>query len=355
MTANNKFTQQLCNGRPATEALTTVPNDVFVRVARRYLALPDTGAQTLEENQTITPDRREPVDQYACVLSDCRTWGAANHHWKRRHDMAEHTVMHMARQYRYRLRRQVLNLFAGCVPTNVRDQYNRGPQCMIVDTVDEERASNGVGFLGDFKTIQNPIGQASRRGGHKKETWEPLEARQKQVNSDAKSKAARQDRHYNGTQRGQTGPIQRRFTQLAPVEGYVVGPYGGVSTHLARLIQRIAKKGATTLHWNMGLADPNEAFSIIYNRCMRVMGISNQMAHAVMIRDMVAEAAIPKEARRLATTRRNYARQAFQHTVARQATRAGWDGPTPYGFPDTWAPRRPAITRVDTRWVYAPV
>ena len=33
LTANNKFTQQLCNGRPATEALTTVPNDVFVRVA----------------------------------------------------------------------------------------------------------------------------------------------------------------------------------------------------------------------------------------------------------------------------------------------------------------------------------
>ena len=98
--------------------------------------------------------------------------------------MAEHTVMHMARQYGYRLRRQVLNLFAGCVPANVRDQYNRGPQCMIVDTVDEERASNGVGFLGDFKTIQNPIGKASRRGGHKKETWEPLEARQKQVNSE---------------------------------------------------------------------------------------------------------------------------------------------------------------------------
>ena len=104
----------------------------------------------------------------------------------------------------------------------------------------------------------------------------------------------------------------------------------------------------------MGLADPNEPFSIIYNRCMRVMGISNQMAHAAMIRDMVAEAAIPKEARRLATTRRNYTRQAFQHTVARQATRAGWAGPTPYGFPDTWAPRRPTIARIDDRWVYTP-
>ena len=69
------------------------------------------------------------------------------------------------------------------------------------------------------------------------------------------------------------GPIQRRLQRLGTVEGYVVGPYGGVSAHLAKLICLIAKHGATTQYRDMGLADPSEAFPLIYTRCLRVMGI----------------------------------------------------------------------------------
>ena len=83
-----------------TEALTAVPNDTFSSVARRYLALPDVGSTQLAENRTKTP-RGIVVDKYACNLTDCNAWGVASSNWKRRHDVAEHTVMHLARQYGY--------------------------------------------------------------------------------------------------------------------------------------------------------------------------------------------------------------------------------------------------------------
>ena len=138
--------------------------------------------------------------------------------------MAEHTVMHLARQYGYRLRRQVLNVFAGCVPSEARGRYERDPQCMIVDTVNEMRATNGLGTLGDFKTIQNPIGQAMRGGGYaNQKDWTPLEAKQKAVDVTAKRTAKNQDKHFNNTSRGQVGPIQRRLQRLGTVEGYIVG------------------------------------------------------------------------------------------------------------------------------------
>ena len=206
---------------------------------------------------------------------------------------------------------------------------------MIVDTINEMRATNGLGTLGDFKTIQNPIGQAMRGGGYTKQDWTPLEARQKAVNTTAKQKAKRLDRSYNNTAQNQVGPIQSRLQRLGPVEGYVVGPYGGVSAHLAKLICLIAKHGATTQYRDMGLADPSEAFPLIYTRCLRVMGISNQVAHADMIRNMVATARRPREARQQATARRNHAQRQFERTVAGGALRGGWQGAMPHGIPDT--------------------
>ena len=354
MTAHNKYTQQLCNGRPATEALTAVSNDTFSNVARRYLALPDVGSKQLAESQIKTP-RGIVVDEYACAIVDCNAWGVANSNWKRRHDMAEHTVMHLARQYGYRLRRQVLNVFAGCVPSEARGRFERDPQCMIVDTINEMRATNGLGTLGDFKTIQNPIGQAMRGGGYTKQDWTPLEARQKAVNTTAKQKAKNQDRRFNNASRDQVGPIQRRLQRLGTVEGYVVGPYGGVSPHLAKLVCLIAKHGATAQYRDMGLADPSEAFPIIYTRCLRVVGISNQVAFADMVKNMIATARRPREARQQATARRNHAQRQFERTVAEEALRAGWQGAMPHGIPDTWTARGGRTTKVGNEWVYMPI
>ena len=194
-----------------------------------------------------------------------------------------------------------------------------------------------------------------RAGGYTKPDWTPLEARQKAVNTTAKRKAKNQDSRFNNTSRDQVGPILSRLQRLGTVEGYVIGPYGGVSTHLAKLICLIAKHGAATQYRDMGLADPSEAFPFIYTRCLRVMGISNQVAHADMVVHMVTTARRPREARQQAAARRNHAQRQFERTVANGALRAGWRGAMPRGIPDTWTARGGRTTKVDTEWVYIPV
>ena len=184
--------------------------------------------------------------------------------------------------------------------------------------------------------------------------WTPLEAKQKAVNVTAQRTAKNQDAHFNNTSRGQVGPIQRRLQRLGTVEGYIVGPYGGVSSHLANLVRLIAKHGATTQYRDMGLADPNEAFPFIYTRCLRVVGVSNQVAHADMVKRMIATARRPKEAQQQATERRNQAQRQFESTVAEEALRAGWQGAMPHGIPDTWAARGGRITKVNNEWVFMP-
>ena len=104
----------------------------------------------------------------------------------------------------------------------------------------------------------------------------------------------------------------------------------------------------------MGLADPNEAFPFIYTRCLRVVGISNQVAHANMVKRMIATARRPKEAQQQATERRNQAQRQFESTVAEEALRAGWQGAMPHGIPDTWTARGGRITKVNNEWVFMP-
>ena len=102
--------------------------------------------------------------------------GAWGQQLVKRHDAGEFAVVQLAKQYDSRLGRQVHNIFAASVGPTARERYEGNVQCMIVGTVDEERATNGVGALGDFKTIQNPIGTVNSGGGITKPDWTPLEA-----------------------------------------------------------------------------------------------------------------------------------------------------------------------------------
>jgi len=150
------------------------------------------------------------------------------------------------------------------------------------------------------------------------------------------------------------GPVQAHFRRLAPVEGYVVGPYGGASPHLRDLMVRIAKKGADTKYRDIGCSSPKEAFPTIYTRCLRVLGITHQVAIAKMLRDMTALARQPLAARLEKRRRRRASQTAYQRATIDTAARAGWSRAPPYGMAHTWRRRNARIARRDDQWEYIP-
>ena len=296
-----KTAQQVVTGKPGYDATTLVCNQDFVSIARTYLALPDLLAQDLIDNGVTTlpqgKAKRREVDPYGCNLAACSLAKRKGIN-KRRHDEgAEFPVIALAKKYRYKLRAQPLNIFSRLVGNRSRrEQYGAagGAQALVPDTIDEERASNGVGTLGDFKTKNNPL-SALYAIGYGKPDWNALESFQKTVHAGCVSTAYDADTKYNDCQRGrrrfapdskrsrpstEAGPIQKECMRLGPVEGYIVGVFGGVSSHLKQLLRRISQKAAERDYLSMGFEDSAGAFSVILSHCYRVVGVAAQRSYA---------------------------------------------------------------------------
>ena len=186
----HKTAQQVVTGKPGYDAATLVCSQDFVSIARLYLALPDLLAQDLLGNGVTTlpqgGNKSKEVDPFGCALASCslaRNKGIN----KRRHDEgAEFPVMALVMKYRYQMRSQPHNIFARFVSNrSKRSQYGAvgNAQALVPDTVDEERTSNGVGTLGDFKTKNNPL-SALYEVGYSKADWNALESFQKKVHTD---------------------------------------------------------------------------------------------------------------------------------------------------------------------------
>ena len=277
-----------------------VCNRDFVSIARTYLGLPDLLAQDLlAQGISTLPNGRatKDVDPYGCVLASC---ALARHKGinKRRHDEgAEFPIFALAKKYRYRLRQQPLNIFSRLVGNRSRrSQYGDvgRAQALVPDTLDEERDSNGVGTLGDFKTKNNPLSPAYE-AGYGKPAWNALECFQKGVHTNCVRTAFKADTKYNDCPSGrdkfepgsgksrpsaQAGPIQKECMRLGPVEGYIVGTFGGISSHLKMLLRRIAQKAAERDFRSMGFQRSAGAFSAILSHCYRVVGVAAQRSYA---------------------------------------------------------------------------
>ena len=293
----HKTAQQVVTGRPGYNAATLVSSQDFVSIARTYLGLPDLLAQELIESGITTlkqgrTNHRE-VDQYGCVLASCTL---ANNQGinKRRHDEgAEFPLMALAKKYRYPLRSQPLNIFSRLIGNKtMRGEFGTvgSAQGLIPDTCDDARDS----VLGDFKTKNNPLSTLYSIG-HSTPNWNALENFQKQVNTDCINKAYRADTKYNDCPKkrpklapgsgkprpsAQAGPIQKECMRLGPVEGYIVGAFGGISSHLQQLLRRIAQYAAERDYLSMGFEDSSGAFGAILSHCYRVMGVAAQRSYA---------------------------------------------------------------------------
>ena len=297
----HKTAQQVVTGKPGYDAATLVCSQDFVSIARLYLALPDLLAQDLLDNGVTTlpqgGNKSKEVDPFGCALASCslaRNKGIN----KRRHDEgAEFPVMALVMKYRYQMRSQPHNIFARFVSNrSKRSQYGAvgNAQALVPDTVDEERTSNGVGTLGDFKTKNNPL-SALYEVGYSKADWNALESFQKKVHTGCVRKAYDADTKYNdcprrrprfapgsGRSRPSTeaGPIQTECMRLGPVEGYIVGVFGGISSHLEQLLRHISQRAAERDYLSMGFRESAGAFSAILSRCYRVVGVAAQRSYA---------------------------------------------------------------------------
>ena len=204
------------------------------------------------------------------------------------------------------MRAQPLNIFSRLAGNAAsRDGYGgtSSKQALIPDTVDEERASNAVGVLGDFKTKNNPLSVLYSRG-FKKQSWNSLENFQRGVHRDCVRKAYAADTKYNNYQprrpmyepnsnksrpSSQAGPIQKECMRLGPIEGYIVGVFGGISSHLNSLLRRIAHTAAERDFHDMGFEKPSYAFAAILQHCYRVVGVAAQRSYARLKARVVQE------------------------------------------------------------------
>ena len=78
----------------------------------------------------------------------------------------------------------------------------------------------------------------------------------------------------------EAGPIQTECMRLGPVEGYIVGVFGGISSHLEQLLRHISQRAAERDYLSMGFRESAGAFSAILSRCYRVVGVAAQRSYA---------------------------------------------------------------------------
>jgi hypothetical protein len=171
------------------------------------------------------------------------------------------------------VRAEVFGMFAALIAQfdAFMKQSRRTRQGLVPDFKirDEHRGC----FLADVKTINvgktrypaSDIKLGQRAAG--------VERRARLVHKDYHTKARKIDEQYNGTARGEVGPVRGRLIEFGRIRGYVVGAFGEVSEAIADFVRTVATVGAAR-HWeDMGARSRKEAQGLIASNMWRGIGI----------------------------------------------------------------------------------
>ena len=99
-----------------------------------------------------------------------------------------------------------------------------------------------------------------------------VERRANAVHAEYQHHARDIDTKFNGTPKGEVGPVQRKLKEYGRVEGLVIGAFSETSKDVSQLIDDMSRVAAKQTWRDMGARDEAEAHGILKGLATRAIG-----------------------------------------------------------------------------------